>query len=310
MIGFKSTAATILAEHPAPKVIADCSNELAFSLLKLDASSFVTRSSRKKYKPAPAVVLTIDALTPLHKPFAPFFFTTLDATVTIPRAPLSVSACIFVLTTSNGCKSALDTNPAEAPPRKLAAGFFFPPPSRALVVSAVSLRRSTAFSMSRDERAVTSRVTVLSSCLALAAVEPPSCHRWRTRTRDAEIYVRRVAGTAIEAYDARLDALNRGERLKALDAFVRIELPRRVKSRAEKGAGSRDSGARLFKDEYVKVVDWKLSRGKFRPGLMKYARALDDDTIVRASKEAFALAHSKDGRKGKGDLVDAIIRLL
>ena len=59
VIGFKSTAATILAEHPAPKVIADCSNELAFSLLKLDASSFVTRSSRKKYKPAPAVVLTI-----------------------------------------------------------------------------------------------------------------------------------------------------------------------------------------------------------------------------------------------------------
>ncbi len=43
--------------------------------------------------------------------------------------------------------------------------------------------------------------------------------------------------TAIEAYDARLDALNRGERLKALDAFVRIELPRRVKSRAEKGVG-------------------------------------------------------------------------
>jgi hypothetical protein len=139
VIGFKSTAATILAEHPAPKVIADRSNEVAFSLLKLDVSSFVTRSSKKKYNPAPAVVLTIEALTPLHKPFTPFFSTTLDATVTIPRAPLSFSACIFVLTTSNGCKSALDTNPAEAPPRKLAAGFFFPLPSRALVVFVVAL---------------------------------------------------------------------------------------------------------------------------------------------------------------------------
>ena len=113
---------------------------------------------------------------------------------------------------------------------------------------------------------------------------------------------------AIEAYDTRLDALNRGERLKALDAFVRIERPRKVASRAEKASGSTDSGARLFKDEYVKVVDWKLSRGKFRPGLMKYAQALDDDAIQRASKEAFALAHSKDGRKG--NLVDAMNPLI
>ena len=167
----------------------------------------------------------------------------------------------------------------------------------------------------RDERASeVARHCALSFRLALAAdrgraaVMPPVAHPnavtlWKSTSVEAW-------RTAIEAYDARLDALNRGERLKALDAFVRIELPRRVKSRAEKGGGSRDSGARLFKDEYVKVVDWKLSRGKFRPGLMKYARALDDDAIVRASKEAFALAHSKDGRKGKGDLVDAMNPLI
>ena len=125
VIGFNNTAATVLAEHPAPNVIAERSNGVAFSLLKLAASSLVTRSSKKKYNPAPAVVRTHDALTPLQSPFIPFVLTTSAATFTIPRAPRSFSACIFVFTTSNGCNSALDTKPALAPPMKLAAGCFF-----------------------------------------------------------------------------------------------------------------------------------------------------------------------------------------
>ena len=42
---------------------------------------------------------------------------------------------------------------------------------------------------------------------------------------------------------------------------------------------------------------------------MKHARVLDDEHDRLASKEA-SLAHSKDGRKGKGDLVDAMNPLI
>jgi hypothetical protein len=41
-------------------------------------------------------------------------------------------------------------------------------------------------------------------------------------------------------------------------------------------------------------VDWKLTRGKFRPRLLDYARQHSDDVVQAASRDAFALADSSD----------------
>ena len=41
-------------------------------------------------------------------------------------------------------------------------------------------------------------------------------------------------------------------------------------------------------------VDWKLTRGKFRPRLLDYAKQHSDDVVQAASREAFALATSDD----------------
>jgi hypothetical protein len=109
------------------------------------------------------------------------------------------------------------------------------------------------------------------------------------------------------AYDERLRALNLGERLSKLDAFVRKELPKTIAQRRATSATSDDWGY-IKKDEYVRVVEWKLARGKTRPGLMKYAQALSERDVESASREAYRLAHASEGgkRNSKGKIADAM----
>lgn len=60
---------------------------------------------------------------------------------------------------------------------------------------------------------------------------------------------------ALNEYPSRLRGLGK-ERLVDLDDFYRVEL---VKTLKERG-----SPAHVTKDELVKIVDWKLTRGKWR----------------------------------------------
>lgn len=61
--------------------------------------------------------------------------------------------------------------------------------------------------------------------------------------------------SALEEYSDRLRGLGK-ERLVELDEFYRVELVNALKERT--------SPAYVTKDELIKIVDWKLSRGKWR----------------------------------------------
>ena len=68
---------------------------------------------------------------------------------------------------------------------------------------------------------------------------------------------------ALDAYPDRLAALN-DPKLQELDAWFWGSLGDAIRARDPN---------RLTAPELVRVVEWKLARGKFRPNLVKFARA-------------------------------------
>jgi len=42
----------------------------------------------------------------------------------------------------------------------------------------------------------------------------------------------------------------------------------------------------LTQSEHIKLVEWKMHQGKFRPSLLKYAKDLDPDDVKRVTREA------------------------
>ncbi|KAG0626278.1 hypothetical protein M758_2G116100 [Ceratodon purpureus] len=84
---------------------------------------------------------------------------------------------------------------------------------------------------------------------------------------------------ALDAYQERLEGLG-NEKLGELDEFYRLELPKVVAKRRPE--------AYITQDELVKVMDWKLSRGKWRARLQSFVAALSDDEVQEASQKAFA----------------------
>jgi len=288
VIGFKSTAATVLADAPAENVMSDRSTGPASARPSVAASSFVTRSKRQKYIPAPSPVRTMDAETPDHNPRAPLVRMTSFATRTIPRAPRRRSACIFVFTTSNGCNTAAETNPAEAPPRKLA---------NALVddfTSCFTAREPSTAPM-RGARPPPSADDDVTRSRSTRSSMPPIAHEgavrlWKER-KDVQAWREHL-----DAYEERLRALNRGERCVQLDAMVRSDLPKNV---AERGY--------ITAREYCDVVEWKLARGKHRPALMNYARAISEEAVRKASTDAFERA--AEAKVSVGDAMAPLIAL-
>ena len=57
----------------------------------------------------------------------------------------------------------------------------------------------------------------------------------------------------------------------------------------------------LTKEQGIKLIQWKGTRGKFRPALVKYAREQDGDALRQASKDAFDILRSGSN----GDSIDA-----
>ncbi|AQK63201.1 uncharacterized protein [Zea mays] len=84
---------------------------------------------------------------------------------------------------------------------------------------------------------------------------------------------------ALAAYDRRLAALDKPD-LVAVDSFYRHDLPALLRCR--------DPDPFLAKPELVRLLQWKLSRGKWRPRLMDFVKGLDDAVVESASRKAFA----------------------
>ncbi|KQK13411.1 uncharacterized protein LOC100823325 [Brachypodium distachyon] len=84
---------------------------------------------------------------------------------------------------------------------------------------------------------------------------------------------------ALDAYDSRLASLDKPDLLEA-DSFYRHDLPLLLHRR--------DPDPFLAKPELVQLLQWKLSRGKWRPRLMDFVKSLDDSVVESASRKAFA----------------------
>lgn len=83
---------------------------------------------------------------------------------------------------------------------------------------------------------------------------------------------------ALDAYPARLASLN-DPKLLELDAWFWGSLGAAIRARDPR---------HLTAQELVRVVEWKLARGKFRPNLVKFARAHTEAIAGEATGEALA----------------------
>jgi len=98
----------------------------------------------------------------------------------------------------------------------------------------------------------------------------------------------------LDAYAERLARLNK-DRLADLDARMAV-IAEAVTGRAE---------PHLTSAELVTAVDWKLTRGKFRPRLLGFAQEHADEDVRELSAECFAKAR----RGGAAALSEALTRL-
>ncbi|KAJ7524663.1 hypothetical protein O6H91_17G015300 [Diphasiastrum complanatum] len=81
------------------------------------------------------------------------------------------------------------------------------------------------------------------------------------------------------AYTQRLEALG-NPKLTVLDQFYRQELPRLMQERQPLPY--------ITRDELTKVMEWKLSRGKWRPRLLDFVKSLAEEEVKLASQTSFA----------------------
>ncbi|KAG7153700.1 uncharacterized protein LOC121857152 [Homarus americanus] len=72
-----------------------------------------------------------------------------------------------------------------------------------------------------------------------------------------------------------------GESLEKLDKWYQDELGRDAQSRKP---------PYITRDELVRLMGWKLSRGKFRPRLMELAGSNSDESVQKASQQGIHLA--------------------
>eukprot|EP00253_Pinus_taeda_P030725 PITA_30725 len=84
---------------------------------------------------------------------------------------------------------------------------------------------------------------------------------------------------ALSSYDKHMESLN-NPKLVELDKLYRTELPRSLHSRTPT--------AHITKNELNKVMEWKLTRGKWRPRLLSFVSSLDETSVKAASQKAFA----------------------
>ncbi|CAL1395694.1 unnamed protein product [Linum trigynum] len=83
---------------------------------------------------------------------------------------------------------------------------------------------------------------------------------------------------ALDCYPARIASVNKPN-LVSLDEFYRIELPSAIHRR--------NPNPYITTPELAKLMQWKLSRGKWRPRLLDFVSSLDEELVKSASGKAF-----------------------
>ncbi|XP_062098183.1 uncharacterized protein LOC133804051 [Humulus lupulus] len=83
---------------------------------------------------------------------------------------------------------------------------------------------------------------------------------------------------ALSAYPSRIQSLNKPN-LVSLDDYYRNELPPLLHQR--------NPSPYITTSELSKLMQWKLTRGKWRPRLLDFVSALDEDLVKSASQKGF-----------------------
>ncbi|XP_050205981.1 uncharacterized protein LOC126655727 isoform X2 [Mercurialis annua] len=83
---------------------------------------------------------------------------------------------------------------------------------------------------------------------------------------------------ALSSYSSRIESLNKPN-LISLDEFYTIKLPSLLHKRSP--------NPYITTPELSKLMQWKLSRGKWRPRLLDYVSSLDEELVKSASQKAF-----------------------
>ncbi|KAJ4701567.1 DNA binding protein [Melia azedarach] len=83
---------------------------------------------------------------------------------------------------------------------------------------------------------------------------------------------------ALSSYHARLESLNKPN-LVSLDDFYRNQLPSLIHRR--------NPNPYITTAELSKLMQWKLTRGKWRPRLLDFVSSLDESSVKSASEKAF-----------------------
>lgn len=63
----------------------------------------------------------------------------------------------------------------------------------------------------------------------------------------------------------------------------------------------------LTKEQFIRLVEWKLSRGKFRPSLRGYAAKQDPKALAAASKEAYRILQEDNGCATRGVVAEETV---
>ncbi|GBF91960.1 hypothetical protein Rsub_04684 [Raphidocelis subcapitata] len=82
---------------------------------------------------------------------------------------------------------------------------------------------------------------------------------------------------------------NAKQGLPELEAWLVDELPAALAARTPR---------HLTKEEAVKLVEWKLKRGKFRPNLLRFAQELQPEAVAAATAAGFAHLPAPGGAPG------------
>ncbi|XP_074519488.1 uncharacterized protein LOC141785211 [Halichoeres trimaculatus] len=90
---------------------------------------------------------------------------------------------------------------------------------------------------------------------------------------------RRVLGSYWDVVEAKTKAKKPGK-LLSLEKWYQDELPQLISSRPDK---------HVTHPELVKLMEWKLTRGKFRPRLQQLVASNSEDTVEKCSRKAFSL---------------------
>ncbi|KAK9270914.1 hypothetical protein L1049_026501 [Liquidambar formosana] len=83
---------------------------------------------------------------------------------------------------------------------------------------------------------------------------------------------------ALSSYPARIESLNKPN-IVSLDDFYRNQLPSLIHQR--------NPNPFITTPELSKLMQWKLTRGKWRPRLLDYVSSLDEALVKSASQKAF-----------------------